>query len=86
MASRRGFVKFATAPEVSARRACELAGDECANLETFYNRDHARALSRLYMRDYNERRPHSSLGYLTPNEFRKQQEKKNARTAAPATK
>jgi len=59
--------------------------DECANLETFHNRDHARALSRLYMKDYNERRPHSSLGYLTPGEFTKQQ-KKNARTAAPATK
>ena len=58
--------------------------DECANLETFHNRDHARALSRLYMRDYNERRPHSSLGYLTPAEFARKQEKKNARTAAPA--
>lgn len=50
--------------------------DECANLETFHNRNHARALSRLYVRDYNERRPHSSLGYLTPEEF--------ARKAAPA--
>jgi putative transposase len=60
--------------------------DECANLETFHNRDHARALSRLYMKDYNERRPHSSLGYLTPGEFTKQQKKKNARTAAPAAK
>lgn len=54
--------------------------DECANLETFHNRDHARALSRLYMRDYNERRPHSSLGYLTPNEFAR----KHERTATPA--
>ncbi len=54
--------------------------DECANLETFHNRDHARALSRLYMRDYNERRPHSSLGYLTPNEFAG----KHERTATPA--
>jgi putative transposase len=42
---------------------------ECLDLETFCNRDHARALVRLYTRSYNERRPHSSLGYLTPREF-----------------
>ncbi len=62
--------------------------DECANLETFHNRDHARALSRLYLKDYNERRPHSSLGYLTPREFAEQfaTRKKNRRTAAPAVK
>ena len=54
--------------------------DECANLETFHNRDHARALSKMYQRDYNGRRPHSSLGYLTPEEFTKEWEG----TAAPA--
>jgi putative transposase len=43
--------------------------DECLNLETFHNRDHARALIKLFGRRYNERRPHSSLGYLTPTEF-----------------
>jgi putative transposase len=43
--------------------------DECLNLETFHNRDHARALIKLYGRHYNERRPHSGLGYLTPQEF-----------------
>jgi putative transposase len=43
--------------------------DECLNLETFHNRDHARALIKLFARGYNERRPHSSLGYLTPTEF-----------------
>jgi putative transposase len=43
--------------------------DECANLETFYNRDHARALSKLYKRHYNQERPHSSLAYQTPMEF-----------------
>ena len=43
--------------------------DECLNLETFHNRDHARALIKLFARHYNERRPHSSLGYLTPKEF-----------------
>jgi putative transposase len=43
--------------------------DECLNLETFHNRDHARALVKLYGRQFNERRPHSSLGYQTPKEF-----------------
>jgi putative transposase len=43
--------------------------DECANLETFHNRDHARALSKLYRRHYNQERPHSGLGYQTPVEF-----------------
>lgn len=43
--------------------------DECLNLETFASRDQARALVRSFARDYNERRPHSSLGYRTPKEF-----------------
>jgi putative transposase len=43
--------------------------DECANLETFHHRDHARAVSQLFRRHYNTARPHSSLGYLTPVEF-----------------
>jgi len=43
--------------------------DECANMETFNNRDHARAVSKTYKGHYNQERPHSSLGYQTPLEF-----------------
>ena len=43
--------------------------DECLNLETFAHPDQARAVCRLYMRHYNQDRPHSALGYLTPAEF-----------------
>ena len=43
--------------------------DECLNLETFSHADQARAVCRLFMRHYNQGRPHSTLGYLTPNEF-----------------
>ena len=43
--------------------------DECTNMETFYQRDHARAISGLFLRYYNTERPHSSLGYQTPAEF-----------------
>lgn len=42
---------------------------DCANQHTFHNRDHARALSKLFRRDYNECRPHSSLKYQTPLAF-----------------
>jgi putative transposase len=43
--------------------------DECANMETFRQCAHARAICRLFMRYYNQERPHSSLGYQTPQEF-----------------
>jgi putative transposase len=43
--------------------------DECLNMETFYSREQARALIKLYGRHHNEARPHSSLGYKTPAEF-----------------
>jgi putative transposase len=43
--------------------------NECLNLESFHNRDHARALIKLWGRGYNRERPHSSLGYQSPSEF-----------------
>lgn len=43
--------------------------DECLNMETFHNPDHARVICKSYGRQYNTERPHSSLGYLTPVEF-----------------
>ena len=42
---------------------------ECLDLETFAHVAQARALCRLYQREYNQRRPHSSLGHQTPAEF-----------------
>jgi putative transposase len=44
--------------------------DECLNMEVFHHPDHARAVIELWRRDYNTARPHSSLGYRTPCEFR----------------
>ena len=43
--------------------------DECLDLETFAHPDQARAVCRLFVRHYNQERPHSSLGYKTPEEF-----------------
>ncbi len=43
--------------------------DECLNEHVFRNLAHARAVIAQWRSDYNEERPHSSLGYLTPREF-----------------
>lgn len=43
--------------------------DECLNLEWFRTREEARVLIEAYRKTYNEIRPHSSLGYLTPTAF-----------------
>jgi transposase InsO family protein len=51
--------------------------DECLNLETFHNRDHARAIVKLHARRYTQDRPHSSLGYQTPAEFAAKWKKDN---------
>lgn len=43
--------------------------DELLNVEEFTNLAEARWFARHRREEYNERRPHSSLGYLTPSEF-----------------
>jgi putative transposase len=43
--------------------------DECLSLEWFRSRIEAKVIIETWRRHYNEVRPHSSLGYLTPNEF-----------------
>ena len=43
--------------------------DECLNVHQFSSLAEAQALIEAWRVDYNQRRPHSSLGHLTPNEF-----------------
>jgi len=43
--------------------------DECLNASWFGNLFEARAKIAAWREEYNEERPHSSLGYLTPREF-----------------
>ena len=43
--------------------------DECLNRELFYSLAEARVVLESWRMEYNERRPHSSLGYQTPREF-----------------
>jgi putative transposase len=44
--------------------------DECLNLHWFVSLEEARRIIKLWRIDYNTIRPHSSLGYMTPEAFR----------------
>jgi putative transposase len=46
--------------------------DECLSMEWFTNRMDAKIFIENWRRHYNEVRPHSSLGKLTPSEFKQQ--------------
>ena len=54
--------------------------DELLDRELFTSAAEARVLIEAYRREYNEHRPHSALGYLTPREFRMLQEAKSEKT------
>lgn len=43
--------------------------DECLNREIFTTAREAQEVVERWRREYNEFRPHSSLGYMTPSEF-----------------
>jgi putative transposase len=43
--------------------------DECLNANWFLNLKDARRKIRAWREDYNEARPHSALGYVTPREY-----------------
>lgn len=47
--------------------------DECLSMEYFRNRTEARVVIEQWRQHYNEVRPHSALGYLTPAQFVQQQ-------------
>lgn len=44
--------------------------DECLSMEWFRSREEAKVVIETWRRHYNAVRPHSSLGYQTPNEFK----------------
>jgi putative transposase len=56
--------------------------DECLSLEWFRSRAEAKIVIEAWRKHYNEVRPHSSLGYLTPAEF---VAKLNENDAAPVS-
>ena len=48
--------------------------DECLSVHQFTSLAEAKAIIEAWRVDYNQRRPHSSLGHLTPNEFVRQRQ------------
>jgi putative transposase len=48
--------------------------DECLNMHQFASMADAQAKIEAGRIDYNQRRPHRSLGHLTPNEFARQRQ------------
>jgi Integrase core domain len=62
--------------------------DECLNEHVFLSLAEARQIIETWRQDFNHHRPHSSLGYLAPEQFaarnRQQRREAAARTAWPA--
>lgn len=50
--------------------------DECLGMEWFRNRTEAKVVIEGWRVHYNEDRPHSSIAYMTPSAFKKQEAKK----------
>ncbi len=48
--------------------------DECLNGKWFQSRDEAREFVEAWREDYNNARPHSALGQLSPAQYRSQVE------------
>jgi putative transposase len=59
--------------------------DECLNVNWFENLWDARRKIAAWQKEYNEERPHSSLGYQTPAEFARQLSLASAGSALRAT-
>ena len=58
--------------------------DECLNREVFRNGREAQVIVENWRQEYNNYRPHSSLGYLTPVEFaRRYYERNQEKEAMP---
>ena len=56
--------------------------DECLNVHQFTSLADAQAKIEAWRVDYNQRRPHSSLGHLTPDEYAEQRQNGEAEDVA----
>jgi putative transposase len=56
--------------------------DECLNVMQFTSLEDARAKIEAWRVDYNQPRPHSSLGHLTPSELVRNRQENRARKSA----
>jgi putative transposase len=57
--------------------------DECLSMQWFKNRIDAKILIEQFRREYNEIRPHSSLGQLTPLQFKQTLSTTTVEAASP---
>jgi putative transposase len=57
--------------------------DECLNVQQFASIANAQTKIEAWRLDYNQRRPHGSLGHLTPSEFVAQRQVMTTAEAAP---
>ena len=58
--------------------------DECLSMEWFRSRTEASVVIEAWRQHYNDVRPHSSLGNLTPNEFKRLNQRSRETSAATA--
>jgi putative transposase len=65
------LARFSSSPPFALNRAArgKEVRDECLNVHQFASLADSKAKIETWRFDYNQRRPHSSLGDLTPNEF-----------------
>ena len=56
--------------------------DECLNVHQFTSIDDAKAKIEAWRVDYNQRRPHGSLGHLTPDEYVRRRQSSRAAEVA----
>jgi putative transposase len=56
--------------------------DECLNVHQFISLADAQAKIEAWRLDYNQRRPHSLLGHLTPKEYAEQRQSRTINEAA----
>jgi putative transposase len=59
--------------------------EECLNVSWFQNLFDAKRKIAAWRTEYNDERPHSSLGYLTPTEFAAQEMTSYGKDACPKT-
>lgn len=57
--------------------------DELLNETMFKTMSHVRAMIAAWVKDYNEERPHSALGYATPRDFARSLVPASVNRAAP---
>ena len=79
----------ATTPPTRSGSSCNNASfnwrlrDECLNVNQFVSLADAKVKIEAWRVDYNQCRPHSSLGHLTPNEFARQRHEDRIVEGAP---